>query len=362
MQRNQPKSYSINDFYEWYQKKALALQPKFQRRPVWSKRAKSYLIDTILRGLPVPKLYIRQIIDVTTKKSVREVVDGQQRLRAIFEFVEGALTVSKIHNQEYNDLKFEELPESVRHSFLGYELSVDILLGVSDREVLDIFTRINAYGLVLNAQEKLNARYFGAFKHFVYRLGFDHLEFWRNNLILSEEKISRMAEAELTSELVIAMIDGLQQGKKKIPDFYKKYDDEFSNSDNIAQRFHETMNLFLFVLGETLPKTAFKRVPLFYSLFCVFYDCKYGLPKMNMGCVSINDKNREYIRGVLIEISQQITARETKPGFEEFVLACRRSTDKAKERSIRHVFIYNAIKAAASQRTLNLGLVDKELV
>ena len=73
----QPVSYNISDLNEWHQKETLILQPKFQRRPIWSKNARSYLIDTILRGLPVPKLYIRQKIDLDTRRSIREVVDGR---------------------------------------------------------------------------------------------------------------------------------------------------------------------------------------------------------------------------------------------------------------------------------------------
>lgn len=75
--------YSINDFVEWEKQGQLKLNPFFQRRPVWSDKAKSYLMDTILRGKPIPKIFARQTINITTKQSVREIVDGQQRLRTI---------------------------------------------------------------------------------------------------------------------------------------------------------------------------------------------------------------------------------------------------------------------------------------
>lgn len=352
MRRSQSKSYNISDFYEWYQKKQLVLQPKFQRRSAWSKRAKSYLIDTILRGLPIPKLYIRQIIDLSRGISLREVVDGQQRLTAVFEFIRGETKVSEIHNKEYCDLKFEELPEEVRKDFLAYEFSVGLLLGASDREVLDIFKRINSYGLVLNAQEKLNAEFFGAFRQTIYTLGLDHLEFWRRNLILKDRKISRMAEAQLTSELVVAMLDGLQQGKKPLRQFYKRYDEKFPEAEKAAERFHDIINLISFVFGDKLSKTPFKRSPLFYSLFCVFYDCKYGLPKMDMGRVPINEKTRSSVLEALVELGKEITAEEIKPQYDKFVLACRRSTDKLNERKIRHRFIWNAIQSTVLQTKL----------
>lgn len=352
MQRTQAKTYNITDFSEWRQQETLVLQPKFQRRPVWSMRAKSYLIDTILRGLPIPKLYIRQIIDLGSGQTIREVVDGQQRLRAVFEYLDGELRVSKVHNEEFCRLTYEELPDSVKEEFLGYEFSVDLLLGASDREVLDIFTRINSYGLTLNAQEKLNAEFFGAFRHFVYGLSLDHLEFWRNNRILTERQISRMLEAQLTSELIIAMLDGLQQGKKSIRQFYKDYDDDFPKAHVFKRRFHEVINLIAFVFRDDLSKTPFRRIPLFYSLFCVFFDGKYGLPEMNLGRISISERTRRPIYKALVELGREITSRDISPDYNDFVLACRRSTDKLNERRIRHRVIWETVNSAATQTKL----------
>ncbi|GAJ16274.1 unnamed protein product, partial [marine sediment metagenome] len=57
----------------------------FQRRRVWSSKARSYLIDTILDGFPIPAVYIRQKINLKIAKSIREVVDGQQRIGAILD-------------------------------------------------------------------------------------------------------------------------------------------------------------------------------------------------------------------------------------------------------------------------------------
>jgi hypothetical protein len=67
------RTYSVNDFREWHNRKELELQPKFQRRSVWSDKARSYLIDSIVRGKPIPKIFIRQDIDPKTIRTVREV-------------------------------------------------------------------------------------------------------------------------------------------------------------------------------------------------------------------------------------------------------------------------------------------------
>ena len=51
--------YRVSDFISWQRSKTLVLSPSFQRRAVWKSGAKSYLIDTIARGLPIPIIFLR---------------------------------------------------------------------------------------------------------------------------------------------------------------------------------------------------------------------------------------------------------------------------------------------------------------
>lgn len=108
-------SYTIKDLYDSHKRKELVLSPKFQRRPIWEYKAKSYLIDTLLRGLPVSMVFIREEVLDRTKdyRQQKEVVDGQQRLRAIFDFIDDGFSVSGSHNRNYGGKKFPDLPEDV---------------------------------------------------------------------------------------------------------------------------------------------------------------------------------------------------------------------------------------------------------
>jgi hypothetical protein len=185
METHKPRTATINDFREWDERKELVLAPEFQRRKVWGPKARSFLIDTILNGFPIPAIHIRQKIDVGTKKTIRQVVDGQQRLGAILDYIKDGFSVMKVHNKKYGGLTFSELPGDVQEKFLEYDLFVDFLIGATDSDVLEVFARINSYTIVLNPQEKLNAEFSGKFKQLVYRLGREHLEFWRKNQILT---------------------------------------------------------------------------------------------------------------------------------------------------------------------------------
>ncbi|MHC4619403.1 MAG: DUF262 domain-containing protein, partial [Planctomycetota bacterium] len=220
------RTYSINDFREWHDRDQLQLVPKFQRRDVWSQHARSYLMDTIIRGKPIPKIFLRQMTDPLTRKTLREVVDGQQRLRTIFSFLDDGFTISKTHNADFGANLFSQLPASVKKDILEYEIAVDLLLDAPDETVLDVFARLNSYSVTLSNQELRHAKYFGEFRQIVYELAMEYLAFWRQHRILTDKQILRMAEAEMTSELLIAMSDGIQS-KKSVDSFYKKYDGHF---------------------------------------------------------------------------------------------------------------------------------------
>ena len=138
-------TYTVNDFLEWYERKQLVLSPKFQRRSVWKDVAKSFLIDSILRDKPLPKIFIRQMTDIKNRITIREVVDGQQRLRTIIDFINDGFKIKKVHNNEYGEKYFSQLDEETQSSILTYKFSVDTLIGVEDSDIMDIFARLNTY-------------------------------------------------------------------------------------------------------------------------------------------------------------------------------------------------------------------------
>src|SRR5438105_3412776 len=127
------RNYSVRDFEEWNDRNELVLAPKFQRRDVWSPKAKSYLIDTIVRGKPIPKLYMRQTVVPKGRRTTREIVDGQQRLRAVLSFVKDGFKLSRAHNKEFGGRVFSELDTGTQKDILKYEFVVDLLQDMPDR-------------------------------------------------------------------------------------------------------------------------------------------------------------------------------------------------------------------------------------
>jgi len=220
----QHTDFKVSDFLSWQKAGSLELSPSFQRRPVWSKGAKSFLIDTVVRGFPMPVIFLRSVpSDSVRFEPMRQVVDGQQRIRTLISFVAPELltdlnedrdtfTVRRNHNRELAGRLFSQLDGEIQQRILDYDFSVHVFPSdTDDREILQVFARMNATGVKLSAQELRNAEFFGEFKSLMYDLGAEQLPRWRSWGVFTENAIARMEEVELTSEFALLMLNGIQK-------------------------------------------------------------------------------------------------------------------------------------------------------
>lgn len=127
------------------------LQPDFQREKVWSLDKEQKLIDTILKRWDIPKIYLN-IIDGENF----EVIDGQQRLSAIFKFYSNELPLSKVFSNTYGGLYYNDLPDKIKDIFDDYELDLALISEATEEELKELFSRLQL-GVPLNSAEKLNA-------------------------------------------------------------------------------------------------------------------------------------------------------------------------------------------------------------
>ncbi len=282
--------YKVSDFVSWAKGRTLILSPSFQRRSVWPKGAKSFLLDTIVRGLPIPIIFLRdQKTDLETLEPKREVVDGQQRIRTVLAFIAPKLlkdfdqnrddfTIKKTHNKDLAGQPFKDLPQEVKQSILDYQFSVHVLpSSVDDREVLQIFARMNATGLKLNSQELRNAAYFGEFKTSMYAISAEQLPRWRKWRLFTEAQISRMSEVEITSEFAQLMIKGIVgKTQKAIDNIYKEFEDEWAERSEAERRFRHCMEELDHGLGTELANSAFRNRAAFHGLFCALYSALFN--------------------------------------------------------------------------------------
>jgi hypothetical protein len=343
------RTYNISDFVEWQNSGLLELDPDFQRRSVWPEKAKSYLIDTILRGLPIPKLIIHQ--KMAQSRNIRVVIDGQQRLRSIFEYINNNFKISKIHNEDLSQFYFDELPEDIRDSFFQFELGVDVIFNITYEEMLDIFQRLNSFTATLKPQEILNSKYLGYFKNYVFDYGRKYAKYFIDGEVLTKYQVTRMAEAELSTNFFVALINGVQTNKNN-ETFYRIYEDEENELPAMAIRYDEIMS----IIGEIYPPdelklTNWSRVHLFYTLFTSIGHLKYGLngPSVDYR-FPLSLKEIGKLRIILDEISSKYDDvsdhldDENYPfDYKEFIDFSRRRTTDTKARIERANFVCKKI-------------------
>lgn len=344
------RAYSITDFLEWDNIGLLEVSPDFQRRGVWSEKAKSYLIDTIIRGKPIPKILITQQLRGT--RTVRVIVDGQQRVRAILGFIAGDFKISKAHNGEYAGLTFSKLPSSVQNAFLSYELGVDLLFDMPYQDVLDIFARLNSYTVKLNSQELMNATYLGFFKTAVYEMGYKHVDYFLSAGVLTRTSVNRMSEAELCADLFAALIGGIQTNKN-VEKYYKQYEDDEGDINHTKEKFESVMQYIGELYSpEELKLTNWSRIHLFYTLFTVIAHFLYGISNLPKDLrVKIVKKNMGGIRSILDDIStrydvaaEDLNNLKIRKDLREFIDKSRRGTTDTAARIYRAEYLCREIK------------------
>jgi len=127
--------------------------PDWQRDEVWDPPRKQALIDSILRGWRLPKFYF---VASGAKPTSYEVVDGQQRLATIFEFLSDELELTEETAAEFGGKKYSELPDDISDQVDDFEIDFDEIEDASDEELMIFFQRLQS-GLQLNSSERLNA-------------------------------------------------------------------------------------------------------------------------------------------------------------------------------------------------------------
>jgi hypothetical protein len=330
--------YRIAEFLRWHEMGELILQPKFQRRRVWEDVARSYLIDTVVRNLPMPKIYLRRIADSKKRHMVYEVVDGQQRLSAIIDFHNGDLKLQEDHNPEFGGLVFDGLPDPVQRAFLDYEISTDVMEDASDPEVFKMFERLNQYTLTLNKQEKLNAEYFGYFKQTAYGLASEQLSLdaWRNMRIFSNRLIARMSEVEFTSDVLVAILEGICD-IINIPTAYHKYDKQFTRRSDVTDAFRSALTLVATNFPETVRTTKFRNRTWFYSLIVALADATVGIPN-GEGVRALRPMN--IIQQRMADISTLLSSEQPPHGVAALIDAFSKGTSHIPQRRVRHEYFY----------------------
>jgi len=274
-----PTNQNVAWFRDRFNEGLLDLKPPFQRKPVWAVKQKQFLIESVLLGLPIPELYLQNELDEDERVHFY-VVDGQQRIRALLQFLgvdtteseqeDNRFVLDKLEsNSSFRGKSYKDLTKAEQTSLLTYQFAVRQLEGATDDNVRDIFKRFNKYVTKLNDQEMRNATYIGPFIQLANKLADN--EYWIANSLVSPAQIRRMKDIEFVSELLIGILHGPQGGSAKIIDEYysqyEDYDDDFPGMVSAEKKYLATLELIKAIFSETLDGRFRSNRTDFYTLF-----------------------------------------------------------------------------------------------
>jgi|ERR1700722_13698041 len=329
MERVDYESMVIQELLNAHDREELNVSPWYQRRAVWTNAHKSYLVNTVFETMPVPTIYVRHTIDLEKEKTVKEVVDGQQRCRSIIEYKANAFTAR--HPDHKSRVYYRDLTSSQREAFLMSKLPVAYLIGADDADVIEIFGRLNAVSKTLNPQEKRSAKWSGEFHQFCLREAVDRLPIWRGLGVFSATEISRMSEVQFTAELAMALVDGMSDfSAARIDNAYKRWDEDFSERAEVAERLDRVYGKIVSVKPEVIKDTIFNRSPVFYSLLLVLDSLK-RLPG--------NAAMEEALAEIDARFNDPRLPAERPAKDLAFVAACTASTQRIRSRNTRFDYI-----------------------
>lgn len=245
-------------------RKRINTEPDFQRPPVWGTSQKQLLVDTILRNYDVPKLYWRRTS--TKPPETYDVVDGQQRLRAIWDFFDGAFKLPKdaepINGEAIANCYYDDLPDELRSHFDVYPLDIVVLEDTDEDEVREMFLRLQN-GTSLKAQEKRNA-FPGKMRDFVRELS-KHAFFQRVGFANA-----RYAYDHIAAQLVLLEIQGGPTNVKNA-DLNKMYEAnrDFDSNSPTAKAVRRVLDVLATIFPDKTPELERYNV---VALYCVISE------------------------------------------------------------------------------------------
>ncbi len=210
---------TVKKLYKEHKAEKIDFSPYYQRYgKLWGNEKNRLLIDTIINDFDIPKFYLNYFTEENNELNINNrlyaIIDGKQRLRAIFDFLDNKYSLSEnikfyknttfdLRNKSYSDLSIE-FPE-ISAKIDNYILDVVFVITNDEEKLEELFTRLNG-GIALTNAEKRNA--IGGYMNekirrivtenvfFTEKIRFKNLRFQHNDLL------TRLLFLENTKEFI----------------------------------------------------------------------------------------------------------------------------------------------------------------
>lgn len=327
------KKMNISDLYRKVKQNEIFIDNSFQRRYVWEEKHQIALIETILLGYNIPALYFWEQVPDESGHISMSVVDGQQRLGAICDYIDEKFYLKKsalVDKSKHSWIgkNFSDLSNDEKIKIWSYNFDIKSLKSdVNKDEIKTLFLRLNYTNKSLNPQELRNAKYDGKFLKLALKLSEN--SFWAKYKIFSINDIRRMIDVEFVSNLLIFLRHGFKVslGQNVLNKTYDLYNNEYSEATEDEDKFIEIIGLldrlFDFCKLDEIHKTTH-----LYTLFAIEYKLLFE---------DYYGKQKDEINVIIKDFYEVYANSDSKdPLVEAYRSASQEAVKSLKNREIRY--------------------------
>lgn len=354
---------SVWDLFHLTKEGFFRVNSEYQRGAVWQLHHKKMLIDSILRGYPIPQFYFHKKSKVSSgpeqmRQDLLEVIDGQQRLDAIKDFMNDAYSLfdpkttrrttsfpKHIREQScpWAGFKFSQLPSDLSAKFVRTNMTVVVITTDSEFEARDLFIRLQS-GLPLNAQEKRDA-WPGNFSEFVLRMVgkkglYEGHPFFRDR-VAGKGDSDRGKKRQLCAQMALLMFEKRNNRRwadiksQSIDDYYQSNTD-FNLGSPDAKRFEENIE----IIGEMFEGQGAKELRGHEAIHVLLLTDVFRDDYTTQWCSAFPAAFEEFRKNVAIGKKE----RGSNEFWVEYDARTRTASDESSTIMARHFFFQRKIR------------------
>ncbi len=339
----------IQQIYNDFRDEVLIVDQSYQRRSIWLERDKIRLIETILLGLIIPEVYFWDAeTDPDSGKTITHIVDGQQRISAVVDFINNNFKLSKEHliteqiKEKYGDKRFADLSNDDKIIIWTFNFSIVRIKDKNKDEIRNIFYRLNLTDYSLNDQEKRHSNTWGCFADLSKEIS--ELPFWNDYNLFNYGDVKRMKDEEFCASLLLLARKGIinQVNQAPLNEAYADYASDYPDYESDKQRVLKWIEAFKKLYSSEHRSFIRKRTQL-YTVFCLLdYFTQQNISVTSDIKERYNDFIVRYIEFENSSSNEGIAVPEDDV-IRRYKLASSEGVNKIKNRKLRFEILRNYV-------------------
>ncbi|MFA5385126.1 MAG: DUF262 domain-containing protein [Eubacteriales bacterium] len=275
----------VKSIHTMFKEGTLIIDSTYQRRSVWSERDKIRLVETVLLNLVIPELFFwKAFTDPDSGKSITHIVDGQQRVNAVIDYIDGNFRLKEAHllekeaKEKWANKVFSQLSPDEKTSIWNYQfMIIEIDPKATRDDIVKMFRRLNLTDYNLNDQERRNSMH-GEFAVLAREISNNSL--WETHRLFNATDIKRMKDVEFCATIILLCRNGIidQTDQKALNQAYEDLQEGYASAEQDKETINSAIDIVESFINDETRKFLQRKAQL-YTLFSIaFYSLRERIP------------------------------------------------------------------------------------